>query len=172
MSLGLLVSTPTKTACDQTGRPDPAGLDSRAHMKERDGGMEWWEQGEERGMNRNTHWVPAVHSSRCRGRGSGGGVRAVLWKGERDHVRGVEWVVWGEHMGSIHWIKLGAHKPMRWRPYVGPNKWNPRLILRCHETFSSWSIELRRSELRGAVRPTLTTAGRHTLCCLLPTVYR
>lgn len=29
----------TKTACDWTGRPDPAGLDSRAHMKERDGGM-------------------------------------------------------------------------------------------------------------------------------------
>lgn len=34
-------------------------------MKEKDGGMEWWEQGEKQGMNRNTHWDPAVHSSRC-----------------------------------------------------------------------------------------------------------
>lgn len=39
--LAIPVSTATGSACDETGRPDPAGLDSRAHLKERDGGVEW-----------------------------------------------------------------------------------------------------------------------------------
>lgn len=37
--------------------------------------MEGWSgerRGEKRGMNRITHWDPAVHSSRCKGRKEGG----------------------------------------------------------------------------------------------------
>lgn len=61
--------------------------------------MEGWSgerRGEKRGMNRITHWDPAVHSSRCKGRKEGGrsdgegGFRGfVEWK--KEHVMG-SWV--------------------------------------------------------------------------------
>lgn len=140
-ALELLISTPTKTVCDEAGRPHPAALDSRAHMKARDGGMEWWEHRETQEMNRNTHWDPAVHSSRCKGKGG-------WWWG-------------GRHMGSIHWIKLSPYQPMRWRPSMVPMLVTTRLSL--------GSIS---SGQREAEKTTATTAERHKLSSLLPTVWR
>lgn len=78
--------------------------------------MEGWRgesEGEKRGMNRNTHWDPAVHSSRCKGREgvmeggvTEGGPRLVLWKGEREHVKG------GVGVGGNIWVAFTESNSM------------------------------------------------------------
>lgn len=60
-------------------------------------------------MNRNSHWLPAVHSSRCKAREGGGrGGSDVMERcyGEREHVmggRGRGGGTYGQHSSNQAW---------------------------------------------------------------------
>lgn len=123
--------------------------------KEMDGWRRESRGGKEQGMNRITHWDPAVHSGRCRERGWGGGSWEVMgrrmggfteWrKGAGEGWGATGWVVcwekWRTQSGSVSANPVDGYR--RVGPLVGMvvvhNPWNSSLS-RHERTRLLWCI--------------------------------
>lgn len=75
IGLPLLVSPSTKTACDWSDRPDPAGPDSSALMKERDEVV----RAERKARDEQKHTLGSCCSQQQVQRGGGGEQTGVKW---------------------------------------------------------------------------------------------